>query len=137
MAESAQTRKLCDALEKAGATTLAFVGGVMQQVGLPDRFVASLRPRFLGFIEAKWESRVVSLRQRLVHESLITRGVPVIIARYEGSLVKLSCSIGRQGEWGEGECDIKDGRKCLVEMADLTRLAREEGLWPDDLQLQE
>jgi hypothetical protein len=133
MTESQQTRKLCAALEAAGATVIALVGGLMQQGGLPDRYVASLRPCWSGWLEAKRGDGVVTLRQRIVHESLITRGVPVVIVRYlPNDQVRLTCSLGRSGEWGEGDCSIKGGMKCLLEMADLTRLAREEGVWPDE-----
>ena len=133
MTESAESRKLSEALRECGAECISIVASMMQQAGLPDRLVVSLNPRWIGFIEAKRGSGDVTLKQAIVHERFVARGCPVMIARYwdtpQGSIVKLACSRGRKGEWGEGEARVNDGKQILAECFSLTALAKEHGIW--------
>lgn len=75
------TRKLCKALEKAGAMCLALVsGGRMAEAGWPDRYVSSTS--WSGWLEFKSARGRLREDQRRVITELRRRGTPCFVARF-------------------------------------------------------
>jgi hypothetical protein len=79
--ESAFTRWFCDRLRRVNAITVAFVGGEMQQAGLPDRYVCHTCVR--GWLEFKRGDRSTTPQQWKFMSDITKRGDTALIVRLD------------------------------------------------------
>lgn len=93
MTESQLTRRLCRELEELGALTFAVVGGMRQEAGWPDRYVA--HAVWSGWLEFKVYGNALSPLQAKRLRELESRGVAAmcvnhdefVVSRHDGTVV--------------------------------------------------
>ena len=77
--EATLTRRLCKELEKRGAFVFAIVGGILQEPGWPDRYIA--HKKWSGWVEFKKNTKV-SEKQAWIISELRKRGVNAVVVRF-------------------------------------------------------
>lgn len=83
MKESEWTRKICKELEQHNALVFAIVGGPMQTVALPDRYVH--HAYWCGWLEFKGaQTRLTPLQKKRIDELNRRRGGSAFVVRYPG-----------------------------------------------------
>ena len=108
--ESEFTRKVCSQMKRCNAIVFAIVGGPMQEVGWPDRFVA--HTRWNGFLEFKGPNTKLGLKQRIIIERLWERGVQVYVIREPNRI-----------EWVDGRLldKFEDGKDLICRLQKLSQ----------------
>jgi len=82
MIESKWTRKVCEDLKRQNAKVVAFVGQIMQESGIPDRYVC--HRLWQGFLEFKGIKTKLQLHQEIFIREISARGGNAYVVRFPG-----------------------------------------------------